>query len=208
MAASQGVTDEQLTLDQNLAAVAPIAAVAREHALPLTVDIQDGYGDRLEEVVRRVITELGAVGVNLEDSWHETGEMMDEDVAVERVRRVLAVARGLGVEDFVVNARSDAFLMGGEMEESIKRGRRYLDAGATTVFVFWPRTAEMVEADVKKVIDGLGGKVNIGLRLGKGLTSADVARLGAARVSVGPQLYLAAVEAIKGAAKQVFGVFE
>ncbi|KXX77943.1 2-methylisocitrate lyase [Madurella mycetomatis] len=203
-----GTTDEKLTFDQNMAALAPIAAVAREFSLPLTVDIQDGYGDRLEEVVRRVITELGAVGVNLEDSDHETGAMMSDAVAVERIRRVLDVAREVGVADFVVNARSDSFLVGGEIDESIRRGRKYLDAGATTVYVFWPRQLEMLEADIKKVIDGLDGKANIQPRLNKGMTDADIARLGAARVSVGPQLYHATVDALKKTANLVFGAAE
>jgi 2-methylisocitrate lyase-like PEP mutase family enzyme len=186
--------------------------VAREFGLPLTVDIQDGYGERLEEVVRRVILEVGAVGVNIEDSEPETGAMKGEEVAVERVKRVLEIASELGVEDFVVNARADSFLMGaGDIDESVRRGRLYLEAGATTVYVFWPRGAEMVEEDVKRVVDGLDGKANIQPRRAggvqkKGLSSADVARLGAARVSIGPQLYLAAVEAIKARANEVFEV--
>lgn len=203
-----GTTDEKLTLDQNLAALAPVAAVARELGLPLTVDIQDGYGDRLEEAVGRAIAELGAVGVNLEDSDHETGAVMGDAVAVDRVRRALAAARKAGVADFVVNARADSFLAGGEIDESIRRGRMYLDAGATTVYVFWPRTREMLEADIKRVIDGLDGMANIQPRLNKGMTGADIARLGAARVSVGPQLYHATVDALKKTASLVLGAAE
>ncbi|KAK4032949.1 2-methylisocitrate lyase [Parachaetomium inaequale] len=211
LAKTIGLKDEQLTLEHNLALCAPIAAVARELGLPLTVDIQDGYGDRLEEVVRRVITELGAVGVNLEDSFHEGGGVMGEEEAVGRVRRVLEVAREVGVPDFVVNARSDSFLKGGELDESIRRGRRFLEAGATTVYVFWPPSREMVEGDVKRVIDGLDGLANIQPRKvspvqSKALSSADIARLGAARVSVGPQLYLAAAAVLTAAANEVFAV--
>jgi 2-methylisocitrate lyase-like PEP mutase family enzyme len=211
LAKSIGTEDEQLTLEQNLALLAPIAAVAREFGLPLTADVQDGYGDRLEEVVRRVITEVGAVGVNLEDSWHGDGRMMGEEEAVERIDRVLRVAKALGVEDFVVNARSDAFLMGGALDESIRRGKRYLEAGATTVYVFWPSGRDMVEEDVKRVVDAFDGRANIQPRKAsqvqsKTLSSADVARLGAARVSVGPQLYRAAVEALTAKANEVFSV--
>ena len=211
IAKTAGTTDEQLTLDQNLASLAPIAAVAHELGLPLTVDIQDGYGDRLEECITRVITELGAVGVNLEDSFHEDGKMMGEEEAVGRVRKVMEVAKGLGVEQFVVNARSDSFLQGGTIEESISRGRKFLEAGATTVFVFWPLSREMVEEDVKKVIDGFDGRANVQPRRvskvqTKALTSADITRLGAARVSVGPLLYYDAAAAMTAAANAVFGV--
>jgi 2-methylisocitrate lyase-like PEP mutase family enzyme len=210
LAKSIGIADEQLTLEQNLTLLQPIALVARELNLPLTVDIQDGYGDRLEEAIQRVISELGAVGVNLEDSHHEDGRMMGEDEAAERVRRAVQAAREAGVPDFVVNARSDTFLMGGELDESIRRGRKLLEAGATAVYVFWPPPKEMVEADVKRVIDGLDGRANIQTRKAspvqtKALTSADVARLGAARVSVGPQLYLAAAAVLTAAANEIFG---
>ncbi|KAL2194697.1 phosphoenolpyruvate phosphomutase-domain-containing protein [Corynascus similis CBS 632.67] len=211
LARTIGTTDERLTMKQNLALVAPIAAVARELGLPLTLDIQDGYGERLEEVVRHAIVELGAVGVNLEDSRHETEEIMGEDEAIERVHRALRVAAELGVPDFVVNARSDTFLTGGELDESIRRGKKLLEAGATTVYVFWPRHKEMVEADVQRVIDGLGGRANIQPRKAspvqsKALTSADIARMGAARVSVGPQLYNAVVATLTEAANEVFAV--
>jgi 2-methylisocitrate lyase-like PEP mutase family enzyme len=150
--------------------------------------------------------------VNLEDSHHEDGRIMEEGDAVGRVQRALAVARVVGVPDFVVNARSDTFLKGGDVEESIRRGRKYLEAGATTVYVFWPAGKEMVETDVKRVIDGLDGKANIQPRKvsqvqTKALTSSDVARLGAARVSVGPQLYLAAAAALTAAANEVLGVY-
>lgn len=211
LAKSIGIDDEQLTREQNLALLQPIAAVARQLGLPLTVDIQDGYGEGLEEVVRFVITQLGAVGVNLEDSHHEDGGMMGEEEAVERVRRAMRVAEEVGVRDFVVNARADTFLMGGSLDESIRRGKKFLEAGATAVYVFWPMDKDMVEADVRKVIDAFDGRANIQPRTvggvqSKTLTSADVAKWGAARVSVGPQLYRTAVEAIVAKANEVFAV--
>ncbi|KAL1843521.1 hypothetical protein VTJ49DRAFT_1114 [Mycothermus thermophilus] len=210
VAEASGTTDEQLTLEQNLTHLAPVAAVAHELGLPLTIDLQDGYGERLEEAVRLAITELGAVGINLEDSRHEDGSMMDEDEAVERIRRTLRVAAELGVPDFVVNARSDTFLMkAGSLDESVRRGRKYLEAGATTVYVIWPFDQEMLEEDVKRAIGGLDGKVNILPRKAstgqrRDLTPADVARLGAARISVGPHLYRVMREALTEAANEVF----
>ncbi|AEO68604.1 uncharacterized protein THITE_2130334 [Thermothielavioides terrestris NRRL 8126] len=210
LAKAIGTEDGQLTLEQNLALLAPVAAVAHERGLPLTVDLQDGYGDRLEEAVRRAVAELGAVGANLEDSHREDGRMMGEAEAVGRVARARLAAADAGVPDFVVNARSDTFLMGGTLDEAIRRGKSYLEAGATTVFVFWPFDREMLEEDVKRVVDALGGMVNILPRTAsqvqtKALSTADLARLGAARVSVGPLLYRAAAEALTAKAKEVFG---
>ncbi|KAK3325985.1 phosphoenolpyruvate phosphomutase-domain-containing protein [Apodospora peruviana] len=213
LAQSIGKTDETLTLDENLSLARPIAAVANEFNLPLTVDIQDGYAPRgdkqaLVDVTAGLVKGLGAVGVNLEDSWHETCEMMDEEYAVERISIMLSAAADLGVSDFVVNARSDTFLMGGSLDESIRRGKKYLEAGAETVFIFWPRGEAMKREDVQRVIDELDGRVNISCRLGQkgGLTTADLAAMGAARVSVGPQLYLAVAETLKKAAGAVFAV--
>lgn len=209
LAKTIGIEDSELTLEQNLRLLKPIAAVAHELNLPFTIDIQDGYGDQLEEVIRRVITELGAVGVNLEDSYHDTEKIMDETEALDRVQRALKVAAEVGVPDFVVNARSDTFLMGGELDVSIQRGKKFLEVGATTIYVFWPRDKEMIEADVKRVIDELDGRTNIQPRKvspvqSKALTSADLAKLGTARVSVGPQLYLAAAATLTAAANEVF----
>ena len=223
-----GKADEALTLPDQLSLLPPIAAVAAEFDLPLTADIQDGYaaaGDHntLSKVIKQFITEFGIVGVNLEDSFHDRvgGEetVMNEDEAVKRVETVLRAARELGVEDFVVNARADSFLKGAKLEESIRRAKRYLRAGATTAFIFWPPKEEMLVEDVQRVIDELGGMVNVGCRLGRGITPADLARMGAARVSVGPQLYLATAkvreaaggeeaiaEVLREKAGEVFGV--
>lgn len=227
LAQSIGKRDETLTLEDQLSLVAPIAAVAASSHLPLTLDIQDGYAsagdyDGLAQVVQRFVTEFGAVGINLEDSWHdqEGGEatIMSEEEAVRRVETALRAARELGVDDFVVNARSDTFLKGGQLDESIRRAKRYLEAGATTAFIFWPRTKEMKVEDVQRVIDELGGMANIGCRLGGGITTSDLARMGVARVSVGPQLYLAvagagetvgddgAIPTIVRKANEVFGL--
>ena len=200
LAQSIGKRDESLTLEDQLTLVAPIAAVAAASNLPLTMDVQDGYAgagdyEKLIQVIQRFVTEFGAVGINLEDSWHdqEGGEetVMSEEEAVKRVETAVKAARELGVEDFVVNARADTFLKGGKFDESIRRARRYLEAGATTAFIFWPRSEEVKVEGLQRVIDELGGMVNIGLRLGGVVTTSDLARMGAARVSIGPQLYLA-----------------
>lgn len=209
IALANGTSDENLDLDTYLAAVRDIAAVAHDTGKPLTVDLQDGYGERLEEAVRKMIA-LGVVGINLEDSDQKTHGVMDEAVAVQRIRRAVTAAAEVGVPDFVVNARSDSFVRGGTLDESIRRGKLYIDAGATTVFILTGAPQGLSREDVKKMVDGLEGRVNVGLRLPKAgaatqpLSAKDLADLGVARVSVGPQLYFAAMEAIKKAAAMVF----
>jgi 2-methylisocitrate lyase-like PEP mutase family enzyme len=204
-----GTDDANLDLKTYLNAVSEISAVSRSAGRPLTVDLQDGYGEQLEEAVRSMIA-LGAVGINLEDSGQKTNAMVDEAEAVQRIKRSLAVASAVGVPDFVVNARSDTFLRGGPLEEAIRRGKLYLDAGATSVYILGGGPSGVSREEVEKMVEGLQGKVNIGLRLPKdedevkSLSSKDLAELGVSRVSVGPQLYLAAMQAIKTAATTVF----
>ncbi|OAL25452.1 hypothetical protein AYO22_04771 [Fonsecaea multimorphosa] len=137
VALAAGTSDDNLTLDQNLAAARLIGKVAAEHHKPLTVDLQDGYGDRLEEAVRRAIVDAGAVGVNLEDYDRSNDRFYSADEAAERVKAAVAVGMAQGLRDFVVNARCDALVHGGGgIDEVIERGQRYLAAGATTVFVW------------------------------------------------------------------------
>lgn len=134
VALSNKTDDDNLDLETQLTAVRDIAVIARQTGKPLTVDLQDGYGERLEEAVRGMIA-LGVVGINLEDSDQKTHAILDEVVAVQRIKRALAAAAGVGVPDFVVNARSDSLFRGHPLDEAIRRGKLYLEAGATTVFV-------------------------------------------------------------------------
>lgn len=211
VALANGVKDEELSLDTQLAAVRDIAAVAHQTGKFLTVDYQDGYGDRLEEGITKLI-ELGVVGINLEDSYQQTGAMMEEAAAVDRVRRAAAAATTAGVQDFVINARSDTYLRGGTLDEAIRRGKLYLEAGATTIYIIGGGgPSGKVSEDVKKMAAGLDGMVNIGMRIPKAgaeaeaLTSEQLAELGISRISVGPQIYQAMAEATKAAAQKVFG---
>jgi len=208
IALAHGVEDPDLTLEMNLETVAKVAKVARAAGKPLTVDLQDGYGDQLEEAVKTLIN-MGVVGINLEDSLIRENRMMDEATAIDRIKRVMSVANAAGVPDFVINARSDTYFKGGTIEESIRRGKLYLEAGATTIFIF--RTVGLGREEVQKVVQGLGGMVNISQRLPipgaptPPLTAAEIAELGAARISIGPQLHYAAMAGMKKAAQDVFG---
>jgi 2-methylisocitrate lyase-like PEP mutase family enzyme len=206
-----GTDDASLDLDTYLKTIRDISIVSRSANKPLTVDLQDGYGERLEEAVRSVLA-LGVVGINLEDSEQTTQAIMDEAQAVQRIKRALAAASEAGVSDFVVNARADSFLRGGNLDESIRRGKLYLEAGATSVYILGGGPDGISREEVEKMVDGLQGRVNVGLTLPKSgnqvstLSSRDFAELGVSRISVGPQLYLAAVEAMTKAAATVFNL--
>jgi 2-methylisocitrate lyase-like PEP mutase family enzyme len=193
VAVAAGTGDDDLTLEQNLAAVKGIAKVAKKHGKPLSVDIQDAYGDRLEEAITALI-ELGVVGVNLEDVDKDTHKQFAPKIAVQRIKRVLAVAEKESVPDFVVNARCDTLLKGGELSETIERGQKYLEAGATTVFVLGGSKRGVSRAEVVKLVKAFDGRLNVSMRLASGnLTVKDLADIGVARISIGPQLTLKAM---------------
>lgn len=189
IAAAAGLPDEDLTLEVNLRAVSAIAKVAAKHNLPLTVDFQDGFGEQLDEGVRKVI-ELGAVGINLEDFGREKEGLYSVEEAQERIRRVMRVAEELSVPDFVVNARTDALFVEGSVDEAIKRGKAYLEVGASNVFIWgggsrkgWSRM------EVEKATKALDGKLNVILVRGEGgLTIRELKEIGVSRISMGPYL--------------------
>ena len=134
VAAAAGLADDDLDLPTLLRAASAIGKVAATYSLPLTVDLQDGFGAQLVDAVREVI-KLGAVGINLEDFGREIGALYSVEELCERIRQVVKVANELGVPKFVVNARTDALFTGGTVEEAITRGKAYLEAGAFNVFI-------------------------------------------------------------------------
>lgn len=177
IAASLGYPDgEQIPLELMLATIGRIAAAVD---LPVSADLEGGYGDS-GETVRRAIG-VGVVGGNVEDQLRPLAE------AVAGVRAAVRAGEAEGVP-FVLNARTDAFVMAGDREadavlaDAIERGRAYLDAGADCVFVPGALSAEVVAALVK----GIGvRKVNVLAAPGMP-TSAELGELGVARVSFGP----------------------
>ncbi|KAI1438551.1 Phosphoenolpyruvate/pyruvate domain-containing protein [Xylaria sp. CBS 124048] len=188
LAQAAGINDDELTLETNLAGVGAIAAVAASLDKPLTVDIQDGYGAQLEEAIGALI-DLGVAGANLEDSKPTTGELYDADEAAARIGRALVVAKQKGVPDFVINARCDVLAIGGGgLEEVLTRGRKYLAAGATTVFV-WGYKRGVSRDEVVRMVEAFDGRLAVMAKMTPdGLSVRDLADMGVSRISVGPSL--------------------
>jgi 2-methylisocitrate lyase-like PEP mutase family enzyme len=130
------------------------------------------------------------VGINLEDYDKEAQKLYSPEEATARLKRALAVAEKHRVPDFVVNARTDVLLKGGLIDEAIERGRAYLAAGATTVFVLGGSACGgITRSEIEQLTRALGGKLNFGLRIGLGhFTVKELANIGVARLSIGPQL--------------------
>lgn len=201
IAATAGIEDHDLDLETNIRGAKVISKVAMASNLPLTVDFQDGYGDQLAVGVRMLL-EIGVVGINLEDFNRDKGRLYEVEDAVQRIRQVLEIARQAGIPDFVVNARTDALLSGLSVDEAIKRGKAYLEAGATTAFIWGGRErGGTSRAEVEQEARELGGRLNVSLVrvVPGGLTVRDlknVGGVGVARISVGPQLMMISVKAV------------
>jgi 2-methylisocitrate lyase-like PEP mutase family enzyme len=180
------------------AAFAAVAAIARAVTVPVTADIEAGFGLDADELVARLL-DAGAVGCNLEDTDHHGGHerrtLVPVDAQAARLAAVKEAGRRAGV-DIVVNARIDAFVarLDDPVAASIERGRAYLAAGADCCY---PITAAD-EDDIRALVAGIGGPVNILARRGADL---DVLRsIGVARVSIGSGLFNVAQRAITEAA--------
>ncbi|KAI1347215.1 Phosphoenolpyruvate/pyruvate domain-containing protein [Xylaria sp. FL0043] len=204
IARAAGLSDEELTLDVNMAAIRSIARVAAEFKKPLTVDIQDAYGPKLETAIH-LLLDLDVAGVNLEDCELATGKMYDVDEAASRIERVLNVARERGVPDFVVNARCDALTKGLDLDEVLSRGKRYLAAGATSVFV-WGGKRGVSRAEVERLVSEFDGRLAVlCTTTPSGLTVQQLAEIGVARISVGPALMFAALRTMHEEARKLLG---
>lgn len=211
IASTLGVDDNAMTKTQNLSAVkniiAAVNATTPANPKPVTVDLQDGYGDlpELAATIKEVIS-LGAVGCNLEDVDNSTGQLRSLGEAVERVKTAVAAAREAGVPDFVVNARTDVLYQEGMgIWDAVKRGRAFLEAGACTVFVWGgPFGRGLSREEIGVLVRELGGMVNVKMNLREGFLSvAEIRELGVARISVGPELFKTAMKAFEEQAKML-----
>jgi 2-methylisocitrate lyase-like PEP mutase family enzyme len=184
---------------------AAIARIAGAVDVPVTADIEDGYGLAADELAGRLL-DAGAVGCNLEDSDHgpDAEPLVPAGAFAERVRALKAAGRALGV-DLVVNARVDVHVrQAGSPEsrlpEALRRANLYLEAGADCVY---PITVSD-EDTARALVAGVPGPVNLMARP----DPADVARLasfGVARISVGSGLARVADQRISEVAAQLAG---
>lgn len=187
VAASLGFDDGgKAPADEMFAALSRITHAVR---IPVTADIEDGYGLSAGELVARLLS-AGAVGCNLEDSDHgDPGRLVATGVQADRLAEVRDHARRNGVP-VVVNARVDTLLRqagppGDRVAATLARMRAYLDAGADCVYPIAPGADD---ATLAPLVEGCPGPVNLLARP----DPADVARLaglGAARISVGSVLF-------------------
>ncbi|GAB3661007.1 isocitrate lyase/phosphoenolpyruvate mutase family protein [Actinocorallia lasiicapitis] len=167
---------------------AALARITRAVAVPVTADIEHGYGLNPAELAER-LAEAGVAGCNLEDSID--GVLQDREEHAD----FLAAVRQADPE-LVINARVDSCLRGFGLDDAIERGRRYREAGADCVY---PITG----AEVAELVEGIGGPVNV--LFTPELTIAELADLGVARISYGEGVYAVAYERARAAVSAIRG---
>ena len=181
--------------------VAATARIVRTVAVPVSADIEAGYGDTPAQVADsvRAIIGAGAVGINLEDGMHH-GALRDAMDAARRIEAARHAADAAGVP-IVINARTDTYLLevgaspAERFDNTVQRARSYLAAGADCIYPIGLAD----RATIAALVEAIDAPVNIGARPGVP-DLADLARLGVARVSTATRLATAALSAARDAA--------
>ena len=194
IAASFGYEDgERIPLDLHLDA---IDRIVRATDLPVSADLEAGYGD-VGETIRRAIG-VGVVGANIED------QLKPLDEAVRGVEAALAAGEAEGIQ-FVLNARTDAFVRGAgrtpeeNLDDAVARGQAYLAAGAPVVFV----PGRLDESQVRTLVDAFGPRKLSVIAVPGSLALEKLEELGVARVSYGPFPQRVALTALQSLVRDV-----
>jgi methylisocitrate lyase len=206
VAAAHGYADgEKIPLELALDNFRRIAASTE---LPVSMDIESGYGKTPEEVGRTVARtlEAGAIGCNLEDSLPADGTLREPAEQVLRIRAARKAADAAGIPYFI-NARTDVFFKGPAkphdatlLEAALVRARAYAEAGASGLFVPGLVDKELIARLTK------ASPIPVNVMVSKEMPELKVlGEIGVARVSHGPGPYSSAMRALTEAAKVAFG---
>lgn len=199
MAWSLGYADgEHAPLAEVLAAIARITRVVD---LPVTADIETGYGETPEAVAAsvRAVIAAGAVGINLEDGRPGHGPLRPLEEAAARIRAARGAAEAAGVP-IVINARVDHWMQhvtdpAAPLADAVLRAQAYLAAGADGIYPI--RLAD--RATLAALVRAIDAPVNVAA--GPGMPDlAELTRLGVARVSTATRFATLALAAVDRAA--------
>ncbi|MFN8255737.1 MAG: isocitrate lyase/phosphoenolpyruvate mutase family protein [Bacteroidales bacterium] len=210
IAASLGYPDCQVIKLSEM--IAAITGITKAVQVPVTVDIEAGYGNTIDEIiesVKKIIT-TGIVGINIEDSVDLSPQLMDEMEFCERILAIRELSDSLGFH-LVINARTDSFYTSSgsqkeKLAESIKRGNKYREAGADCIFVQPVWEKETIATLVKEINAPVNILSNPGI--GAGILPPSVSELqdlGVARLSLGSGLMKATLTLIKKVADELSG---
>ena len=185
------------------AMLAHARSVAEATDLPVSIDLENGFGDTPEIVAEtiRLAAATGAVGGSIEDSTQRPDDPLYESaLAVERIRAAVEVVRSLPFP-FMLTARAENYLVGRpDLNQTIERLQMYQEAGADVLYA--PGIAS--KDDIAALIRSVDRPVNLLMGLkGVKLTVAEVSALGVKRISVGSGLARCALGAFLRAAREM-----
>jgi 2-methylisocitrate lyase-like PEP mutase family enzyme len=189
-----------------------VEAITRVVEVPVTADVEGGYGPEpkdAEATVRAAIA-AGAVGANLEDSRASGGPLFSIEEQAARLRAAKEAAAACGLADFVLNARTDVFLFeigeaAGRLDEVLRRASAYAQAGSDCLFVPGLLDLELL----RSLVASSPLPVNAMARP-TGPTVAELSRTGVRRISLGTAFAQAAYAAAQRAGRELLasGTYE
>lgn len=202
---SLGAVDgEHLTFDEMLLVITRIALNVN---LPLTVDIESGYANDLEELAQNMerLLAIGVCGVNLEDQLigSTNPTLCNTEEQCDKIKTIKETAAKMSTDIFV-NARTDVFFQGREetedlAREAINRAKAYKEAGADAIFIPGLLSPNLIRAFVEKS----PLPVNVMMMDGM-LSSEELQKIGVKRISYGPFSFFRANLAIQQEVERIF----
>jgi 2-methylisocitrate lyase-like PEP mutase family enzyme len=207
IAASMGYPDCQIIQLSEMIEV--ITGIVNGVQVPVTVDIESGYGNNINEIIESIkkIIATGIVGINIEDSIDLNPILIDELEFCERISAIRALSDSMGFH-LVINARTDSFYTSlssprEKLLESIKRGNKYREAGADCIFVQPVGEKETISTLVKEINGPINILSNPTIGVGSPLSVSELQDLGVARLSIGSSLMKATLALIKKVADEL-----
>jgi 2-methylisocitrate lyase-like PEP mutase family enzyme len=197
---SCGRLDNTVDRQQTIAYASEVASATD---LPVSADLENGFGDAPEVVAQtiRMAADAGVVGGSIEDATERADDpIYDIGLATERIRAAVEAARALPFE-FTLTARAENYLHGRpDLKDTIRRLQAYQEAGADVLYA--PALAS--KEDIAAVVSSVDRPVNVlmGLR-GAQLSVAELAALGVKRISLGSSLYRTAIGGFLRAAREM-----
>ncbi len=207
IAASLGYPDCQVIQLSEM--LETITRIVNGVQVPVTVDIEAGYGNNPSEIIDSLkkIIATGVVGINIEDSVNLSPKLLDEVEFCERISAIRALSDSLGFH-LVINARTDSFYTSTgspreKLAESIRRGNKYREAGADCIFVQPVSDKETISTLVREIHAPINILANPGMGGGVPPSIRELQDLGVARVSLGSGLMKATLALIKKVADEL-----
>lgn len=203
IAYSLGVPDYRMRVSRECM-MERVAAIAASVDVPVSGDLEGGYGDLPEEVARTIELSIdaGLAGCNIEDYTGDPAKpLYDSVLAAERIRAARDAADRSAIA-YTLTGRSDCYLVGhpDPFAESVKRVNLFREAGADCLFVPGMKDAESIGRLVREV----DGPITVVMGLaGVALSVAELGRLGVRRISIGGSLQRATLGLVRRAAEEM-----